>query len=129
VSERTLQGAATLLGFAICLLAILYFAFEYLPQVGDWTRVAALLLLGVALASLAVHVRETSVGQPFFDGPRLRWLRPASVLAIAALVCGVAADMVFLGIDTVARPLKILVSLLVGLGLILAVARRTKRPA
>lgn len=127
MKERTLQGAMTFLGFTISLLTIFYFSIEYLPRVSDWTRLLALVLMGLCLAFLGVYVRETSVGQPFFDGPKLRWLRPAAVLYIAALVCGIAADIVFLGMDAVERPIKILASLLVGIGLIVAVAMRNRR--
>jgi hypothetical protein len=124
--ERTLQGALTFLGFVISLLAVFYFAMEYLPQVSDWTRMAALVLLGLAFSFLGVYLRDTTVGQPFFEGPRLRWLRPPVVLYLAALLCGIVAEMVFLGIDDVPRPLKILVSLVVGVGLIVAVAWRSR---
>jgi len=125
--ERTLQGALTFLGFAISLIAILYFAMEYLPQVSDWTRLVALALMGVSLASLGAYLRETTVGQPFFHGPRLRWLRPSVVLYLAALTCGIAGEIVLLGIDDLPRPVKILLSLVVGLGLIVGVAMRTRR--
>ncbi len=129
MKERTLQGALTFLGFAISLIAIAYFAFQYLPQVSDWTRVAALVLLAICLSCLGVYLRETSVGAPFFSGPRLSWLRPAVVLYLSALVCGIVAEIVFLNIDQVPKPVKILVSLLLGIGLIVAVALRSRKGA
>ena len=127
MKERTLQGALTFLGFAISLMAVFYFASTYLPEVSEWTRLAALVLLGLAFAFLGVYIRDTSIGTPFFSGPRLAWLAPANVLYLAALFCGVVAEVVFLSMDGVARPVKILVSLAVGIGLIVAVAMRAKR--
>lgn len=130
MNERTLQGALTFLGFAISLMAVFYFATTYLGQVSPWTQLAALVLLGLAFAFLGVYIRGTQVGQPFFAGPRLSWLAPANVLYLAAIFCGLVAEIVFLGMDDVAVPLKILASLAVGVGLIVAVAVRAKsRPA
>jgi len=126
MNERTLQGALTFLGFAISLMATFYFASTYLPEVSAWTRLAALVLLGLAFAFLGVYIRGTAVGQPFFSGPRLSWLAPANVLYLAALFCGIAAEVVFLSMDDVSRPIKILASLVVGVGLIVAVAMRGK---
>jgi hypothetical protein len=127
VKERTLQGALTFLGFAISLMAVFYFAVEFLPEVSKWTRLGALILLGGAFAFLGIYIRETSIGAPFFEGPRLAWLSPPNVLYLSALFCGIVAEIVFLGIDDVARPLRVLVSLAVGIGLIVAVALRVKR--
>jgi positive regulator of sigma E activity len=126
MNERTLQGALTFLGFAISLMAIFYFATTYLPDVSDWTQLAALILLGVGFAFLGAYIKGTSVGQPFFAGPKLAWLAPANVLYLSALFCGIVAEIVFLNMDGVDRPVKILVSLLVGVGLIVVVARRAK---
>lgn len=126
MNERTMQGALTFLGFAISLMAVFYFAVTYLQDVSEWTRLAALVLLGIAFAFLGVYLRDTTIGQPFFPGPRLAWLAPANVLYLAALFCGIVAEIVFLSMDGVERPVKILVSLLVGVGLIVAVAFRAR---
>lgn len=129
---RTLQGALTFLGFAISVVAVFYFAIEYIPRVSDWTQFSALVLLSFTFAFLGVYVRGTSVGGPFF-GDRLRWLRPAYVLYLLAIFSAVTAEIRFLNIDSVPRPLKILASLLIGVGMILVVAwevqRREKREA
>lgn len=126
--ERTLQGALTFLGFAVSVIAVFYFAIEYIPRVSEWTQVAALILLGLCFAFLGVSLRPTSVGQPFFAGPRLQWLRPPVVLYLLAIFSGIVAEIRFLSIDGVPKPVKILVSLVLGIGLIVAVARRA-RPA
>lgn len=128
MNERTLQGALTFLGFAISTMAVFYFASEYVfrPAVSDWVRLAALILLGLGFAFLGVHLRATTLGQPFFAGPRLAWLRPPVVLYLLALFAGIAAEAVFLGMEQVDRAVKVLASLLVGVGLIVAVARRSK---
>jgi RsiW-degrading membrane proteinase PrsW (M82 family) len=128
MQERSLQGALTFLGFAISLLAVFYFGVTYLRNVNDWTRLAALVLLALTFAFLAIWVRGTSVGQPFFPGPRLAWLRPATVLHLASLFCGIVAEIFFLGIDDLADPVKVLVSLVVGIGLVVGVARMRPRP-
>lgn len=125
--ERTLQGALTFLGFAVSVIAVFYFAIEYIPRVSEWTQVASLILLGLAFAFLGAYLRETAVGQPFFSGPRLQWLRPPVVLYLLAIFSGIVAEIRFLGIDDVAKPIKILVSLALGIGLIVVVARRSGR--
>lgn len=132
MAERTLQGALTFLGFAISILAVFYFAIEYIPDVSEWSQLASLILLALSFAYLGAYLKGTVIGQPFFEGPRLRWLRPPIVLYLLALITGIVAEIRFLGIDDVARPIKILISLLVGIGLIVVVARkkgRTKAPA
>jgi hypothetical protein len=128
VNEKTLQGSLTFLGFAISIMAVFYFAATYVfrPDISEWTRLAALILLGLCFAFLGVYLRETTLGQPFFTGRALAWLRPTVVLYLLALFAGIAAEGVFLGMDGVDRAIKILVSLLVGIGLIVAVARRNK---
>lgn len=125
--ERTLQGALTFLGFALSVIAVFYFAIEYIPRVSPWTQVAALILLGLAFALLGVYLRATAVGQPFFSGPRLQWLRPPVVLYLLAIFSGIVAEIRFLSIDAVPVPVKILVSLGIGIGLIVAVAQRAGR--
>ena len=128
MNERTLQGALTFLGFAISIMAVFYFASTYVfrPDLSELNKLDALVLLGLCFAFLGVYLRDTTLGQPFFTGPRLMWLRPPVVLYLLALFAGIAAEMVFLGMDQVDRAVKILVSLLVGVGLIVVVARRAK---
>lgn len=123
MGERTLQGALTFLGFAISVLAVFYFAVEYIPRVSEWSQLASLIFLGLFFAYLGVYLRFTFFGEPFFEGPRLRWLRPPIVLYLLALISGIVAEIRFLSIDDVPRPLKILISLVVGIGLIVLVAR------
>lgn len=124
MKERNLQGSLTFLGFAISVLAVLYFALEYMPRVSDWTRVAGLVLLAMMFGYLGVYLRHSTVGAPFFEGPRLRWLRPPVVMYLSAIVGAISAHIAFLGIEDIDRPLKILISLVVGIGLVVFVARR-----
>lgn len=123
-NERTLQGALTFLGFAISILAIGYFAGTYIPDISPWSQLASLALLSLAFAYLGVFLKETTIGQPFFEGPRLRWLRPPVVMYLLALIGAIWAEIVFFNIDDLPRPLKILISLVIGIGLIVVVARR-----
>lgn len=131
MNEKTLQGALTFLGFAISIMAVIYFATEYVfrAAISPWTRLAALVLMGLCFAFLGVYLRDTTLGQPFFTGPRLAWLRPPVVMYLLALVAGISAEFVFLGMEEVDRSVKILASLLVGVGLIVVVARRNKAQA
>ena len=122
--ERTLQGALTFLGFAISILAVFYFAIEYIPRVSEWSQLASLVFLALSFAYLGVYLKSTVIGQPFFEGPRLRWLRPPVVLYLLALITSIIAEIRFLGIDDVPIPMKILISLVIGIGLIVVVARR-----
>lgn len=121
MNERILQGALTFLGFVISIIAIFYFAGVYLPDVSEWTRMAALILLAFFFAFMGVYLHGTEIGEPFF-GDHLKWLRPTYVLYLCAIVSAITADVVFLGIDEIDTPLKVLVSLLVGVGLIIFVA-------
>lgn len=129
MKEGTLHGSLTFLGFIISDLAVLYFAMEYMPLVADWTRVIALIFLALMFAFLGAYLRQTVLGEPFFEGPRLRWLRPAVVMYLSAIITGIAAELAFLGLDGIDRPLKILLSLIVGIGLIIAVATRHRKEA
>lgn len=129
MNERTLQGSLTFLGFAISIMAVFYFGVTYLRDVSEYTRLGAMVLLGLCFAFLGVYLKGTTIGQPFFDGPRLAWLRPPVVMYLSALFCGIVAEIVFLNIDGLATPIKILVSLAVGIGLIVAVAQRAKKHA
>lgn len=128
MTERPLQGALTFLGFAVSVLAVFYFAVEYIPRVSEWSQLAALALLGLFFALMGTFVDATIIGRPFFSGPRLRWLRPTVVLWLLAIVCGIVAEIRFLTIDDVPKPLKILLSLIVGVGLIAWVARAGTGP-
>lgn len=125
MNERILQGSLTFLGFAISVIAVLYFAGSYIPDVGPWTQLAALILLGVFFASLGAYLRHTDIGEPFF-GDTLVWLRPTYVLYLLAIISGIIAEVRFLTIDDIGRPIKILASLFIGVGLIVVVAKRSK---
>lgn len=129
MAERALQGTLTFVGFMLSFLAIIYFAIEYVRPISDWTKIAALILGAVSFTYLGLYIQQTMVGGPFFEGPRLRWLRPAIVLYLLALLSVIWADIVFLGLDEFPRPMKVLVTLLAGIGLIIVAARaRTRRP-
>lgn len=124
MNERTLQGSLTFLGFMISIIAVIYFAGSYIPDVGAWTQLGALILMGLFFAYLGVYIRSTDVGGPFF-GEKLVWLRPTYVLYLLAIISGIVAEIRFLTIDDVARPIKILLSLAIGVGLIVFVAKRS----
>ncbi len=123
MKEQTMQGALTFLGFAISVIAVFYFAIVYIPKVSEWTQLAALVLLAISFAFLGVFLRDTVVGRPFF-GERLPWLAPPYVMYLLAIFAGIVAEIRFLNIDMVPKPIKILASLLIGVGLIIVVAIR-----
>jgi hypothetical protein len=121
MNEKILQGALTFLGFAISIIAVFYFAGVYLPDVSQWTRMASLILLGLFFAFMGVYLRGMEIGEPFF-GDHLKWLRPTYVLYLCSVGSSISAEVVFLGIPQVPTPLKVLASLLIGVGLILFVS-------
>lgn len=127
MAEKTLQGALTFLGFAIAILGVLYFSFEFIPEVSEWTQLAALILLALTYAFLGVWIKETVVGGPFFEGDKLQWLRPAVVMYLLALGTGIAATVRFLTIPDVDRNLKVLITIVVGVGIIVFVAMTMKK--
>lgn len=123
MTERNVQGILTFSGFMIAVLTIFYFATEYIPPLSDWGRVVALLLLAVSMAAFGFYIQSTSVGGPFFVD-RLAWLKPSNMFYLLAIVSLVIADGVFVfGVDDLARPVKILVSMLAGVGLVFYAAR------
>ncbi len=126
MKERILQGSLTFLGFAISIIAVFYFAGVYLPDVSEWTRLVALVLLSSFFAFMGVYLRGTEIGEPFF-GDHLRWLRPTYVLYLCSVGSAISAEVVFLAINGVETPVKVLVSLLIGVGLIIAVAMTQRR--
>lgn len=127
MKERTLEGALTFLGFAISVMALFYFAGVFLWDVSEWTRFAALILLGLCFAFLGYWIRGQDIGRPFFGGRNLAWLRPAVVLYLLAIIAGITAEIVFLGIDDIREELRVLLSLLMGIGIIVFVAVRARR--
>ena len=126
MTERNMEGALTFVGFAISVLAILYFAFEYIPYISEWSQVASLLLLAVSFWAFARYVNATVVGEPFFSGPRLQWLRPANIFNLLAILSAVMADVAFFGVDGIDTPVKVLVSLAAGIAIVLVAARRRR---
>lgn len=129
MAERTLQGALTFLGFVLATFAIVYFAAEFVAPLSEWTKIAALLLAAVAFVYLGVYFQQTAIGVPFFDGPRLRWLRPAVVAWLLGLMSVIWADIVFFGTPGLPRPLKVLATLALGIALIVVAARMRKAPS
>lgn len=127
MKERNVQGALTFIGFAISVLAILYFAIEYIPYLSPWSRVAALVALGVAFGAFASYIRSTTVGGPFFDSPRLQWLKPSNVFILLAIFAAIMADVAFFAVPGVETPVKVLVSLLAGILLVVVAARVRQR--
>ncbi len=127
MKDETLQGALTFLGFIISVLAVFYFAIEFIPRVGDWSQLAALVLLAGCFGFLAAFLKQTVIGGPFFDA--LPWLHPPGVMVLLAIIAGVTAEIRFLAIDVLSREVKILVSLVLGIGIILAVAMTRRAPA
>lgn len=124
--QRNMEGALTFVGFAISVLAILYFSFEYIPEVSPWSQVAALLLLAVSFWAFARYVNATVVGEPFFGGPRLSWLRPANIFNLLAIIAAIVADMAFFDVPRIDTPVKVLVSLAVGVAIVIVAAKRRR---
>lgn len=126
-SERTLQGALTFLGFIIGVVTVFYFAGLYVEPLSSWSKMAALGLGAIAFVYLGLYIQGTSIGAPFFDGARLRWLRPSVVLYLLAIIATIRADVVFIAdVRDVPDLFKVLANLALAIALIVVAARTRK---
>lgn len=113
-----------LVGIAITSIGLIYFSTEFIDRISDWGRLSSMLLLTILFVSLGAHFEA---GPEAHDASALggwRWLRVTTALYVLGLVASIVAVIVFLGMEEVDRILKVLVTILFGLGLILVAARR-----
>lgn len=123
-SGWSFRNLLVLVGILVTSIGLIYFSTEFVDRISDWGRLASMVLLTVLFVALGAH---------FETGPEARgapaagawpWLRVTTALYVLGLVSSVVAVFVFLTMEGVDRMLKVLITILLGLGLILVAARR-----
>lgn len=124
-----LRNVLVLLGIIVTVLGMIYFAGEFIDVISDWGRVGAFLLLAVIFVSLGMHFAQQGDATEVFAKGGWRWLRVTNALYILAAVAAGAAVIAFFVVDGVDRLVKVIVTIALGIGLIVAAARwRTDAP-
>lgn len=119
-SGWNMRNLLILVGILVTSIGLIYFATEFIDRISDWGRLASMVLLAILFVALGAHF-ETA---PDAHDAAWPWLRVTTALYVLGLVASVVAVFVFLTIDEVDRMLKVLLTILFGLGLILLAARR-----
>ena len=121
MSHVNLRNVLVLLGIVLTTAGIIYFATEFFDVISDWGRVLDLALFAILFVSLGVHFDQ--MGDDALVGERgWRWLRVTNALYILGAFATLGAVIAFFATD-IDRIWKVLVTILVGLGLILGAAR------
>lgn len=118
-----LRNVLVLLGIVVTTASLLYFSFEFADLVSEWGRVASLVLLGVIFVALGVHFEQAGESEAL-SRSGWRWLKVTNALYVLGAVAAFASVVAFFAIQDLDRVWKVLVTLVIGLGLILAAARR-----
>lgn len=118
------RNITILLGVIITAVALIYLATEFLEQISQWGRVLSLVLLTSMLVSLGRHFEEAGEETALLDTSGFRWLRVTTAFYILGLLAALTAVIVFLTLDDLDPIVKVLATLVVGVGLILVAARR-----
>ena len=113
-----------LVGIAITSIGLIYFSTEFIDRISDWGRLASMLLLTVLFVALGAHFEAGPEPHDAATPNGWRWLRVTTALYVLGLVSSIVAVFVFLTMEEVDRMLKVLITILFGLGLILVAARR-----
>jgi uncharacterized membrane protein YkvI len=119
-----MRNVTILLGVVITAVAVLYLATEFLERISQWGRVLSLVLLTVMLTSLGRHFEGAGEENELVDRSGWRWLRVTTAFYALGILSALTAVVVFLGIDDLDPVIKALVALAIGVGLILAAARK-----
>jgi len=121
-SGWSVRNLLLLIGIAVTSIGLVYFATEFVDRISDWGRFLAMVLLTVLFVALGAHFESgPEAGAAAGAWP---WLRATTALYVLGLVSAVVGVFVFLTMDAVDRAVKVLATLLLGLGLILVAARR-----
>lgn len=130
MSNVVLRNVYVLLGIIITAMAIIYFATEFGTDLSPWGRVLDLALLSVIFVALGAHFAATGDATEVVERNGWKWLRVTNALYILGAVGAFAAVIAFFVVPDVQPIVKVGAMMIVGLGLILAAARRYKaRPA
>lgn len=119
-----LRNVLVLLGIIVTTVGLVYFAVEFVDVISDWGRVLSLVLLGVVFVSLGAHFDAGPDPTEIVGRRGWRWLKVTNALYVLGAVSSFSAVVSFLSIDSLDRIWKVLVTIVVGLALILAAARR-----
>lgn len=126
MSAVNLRNVLILLGIVLTTTGIVYFATEFFGVISSWGRVLDLALFATLFIALGVHFDARGEDE-IVDGHRgWRWLRVTNALYILGAVATFAAVIAFFATD-LDRIWKVLVTILVGLGLILGAAQFMRR--
>ncbi|GEM_PF-6569232 len=117
MSAVNLRNVLVLLGIVLTTAGIIFFATEFSDLISDWGRVLDLALFAVVFVSLGVHFDQR--GDDEVIGHRgWRWLRVTNALYILGAIATLGAVIAFFATD-LDRLWKVLITILVGIGLIL----------
>ncbi len=119
------RNVLVLLGIVVTTAGIIYFATEFLDVVSEWGRVVSLVLLGVVFISLGAHYGETGDATEAVSKSGWRWLRVTNALYILGAVTTFGSVIAFFAVDELDRVWKVLITIALGVGLIIAAARRS----
>lgn len=130
MSSVNLRNVLILLGLVLTTMGVFYFAMEFFDVISTWGRVLDLALFAVLFIALGVHFDQQ--GEDGLVGHRgWRWLRVTNALYILGAIATFGTVIAFFATD-LDRIWKVLVTIVVGLGLILGAAqfmrRRTHAP-
>lgn len=120
-----LRNVLTLLGIIITTAGMIYFAVEFVDVISEWGRVVSLILLAVVFIALGVHFEQTG-GDEIATQRGWARLRVNTALYILGAVSSFAAVVAFFAVDDLDRLYKVAATIVLGLGLILAAARRMR---
>lgn len=118
------RNTVVLMGIVVTTIGLVYFATEFADLVSEWGRVIDFALLTVIYVALGFHFAALESGTELVHARGWKWLRTTTAFYILGLVGGGATVIAFLSVDAIPRPLKLLVVVGLGLGLILVAASR-----
>lgn len=124
-----LRNVLTLVGIVVTTAGLVFFATEFVDVISDWGRVASLALLTVLFVSLGVHFEQTAEGAAVASHSGWRWLKVNNALYLLGAFAAFATVIAFFAIQELDRLWKVVVTIALGLGLILAAARRLEHRA
>lgn len=122
-SGFTFRNMLILIGIVVASIGIIYFATVFIDRISEWGRLASTVLLVIVFVSLGLHF-EAAEDAPHDLRSGWEWLRITTALYVLGLLSALVAVVVFLGMEQVDRVIKVLATILVGLGLILVAGKR-----
>lgn len=127
MSAVNVRNVLVLMGIIVTVMGLVYFATEFIDVISDWGRVMAFVLLATVFVSLGIHFSTTGDATEVVERTGWRWLRVTNALYILGAVCAGGSVVAFFVVDDLDRLVKVLVTIGLGLGLILAAARRVEK--